>query len=1081
MRSFLALLLLGYSYALVAQELPDLKYFEALAPRNIGPAGMSGRVTAIDVDLSNSDIIYAGTASGGLWKSTNGGINWRPIFDDQPVGSIGAVAVDQSNPDIIWAGTGEGNPRNSANSGAGIFKSLDGGDTWTRMGLEATKSIHRIIVHRDNPDVVYVGAQGSMWGNNPERGVYRTQDGGKTWERILYLDDETGVADLVVDPTNPNKLIAAMWTFGRQPWTFNSGGQGSGLFVTYDGGDTWERRTSEDGLPEGDLGRIGLAIAPSEPHIVYALVEAEENGLYKSTDGGKTWRLVSKRNIGNRPFYYADIFVDPQNENRIYNLFSLVTRSEDGGKTFEVLLPYSGVHPDHHALWIHPDDPDYLIEGNDGGLNISRDGGDNWRFIPNLPLAQFYHIDHDMDIPYNVGGGMQDNGSWVGPSQAWKAGGITDADWQEVFFGDGFDVSFMPENNRYVYAMSQGGNLGLVDRKTGAGKFLKPVHPEGKELRFNWNAAFAQSPFDNCTIYYGSQYVHKSTDCGQHWTIISPDLTTDDPEKQKQDESGGLTIDATNAENFTTIVAIAPDPFDPNTLWVGTDDGNLQLTRDGGETWTNLAGKLSGARPGSWIPFIEVSETNRGEAFVIVNDYRRNDWRPMAYHTQDYGATWQRIVDEDKVSGHTMSIVQDPLQPNHLWLGTDHGLFFSIDYGESWTKYEKTFPSVTTADLKIHPREHDLVIGTFGRAAWILDDLRPFREMARTDGAVLQDTFAFFSPPDAYLAEYRSYQGIRFAADGTNIGENRRPGAMLTMWVLPDPEEPAVKKTYTAAESAAATSGRPRAESVADDTTAEPEMAKKKKKPGKVKIHILDSAGDTIRRFSRELDPGMNRLYWNLRRDGVRRPSRREADPDDDLPSGAEVQPGVYTVVATYGGHTQSQLLTVRPDPRLDREPGSYAQQEALNQRLERYTEVAATAFDRLREARQSIDLVNKAFANADPAVKDTLRAQGKTLLDSIAALELLYMMPEDIKGIQRNPDNLTGVLGMTSRYLRDVGQSPSQMAELMLDRAEAQTRAVVGRVNDFLKGEFADYRAAVEAAQATLFGTVEPVEIDER
>ena len=1071
-----ALLALGSGFLLTAQEIPDLKFFDALAPRNIGPAGMSGRVTSIDVDLSDSDIIYAGTASGGLWKSSNGGINWRPVFDDQPVGSIGAVTVDQSNPSVVWAGSGEGNPRNSANAGGGIFKSLDGGETWKRTGLEATKAIHRIIVHRDNPDVVYAGAMGSMWGDNPERGVYRTQDGGQTWERILYLDDQTGIADLVVDPTNPNKLIAAMWTFGRKPWTFNSGGPGSGIFVSYDGGDTWERRTAADGLPAGDLGRIGLAIAPSRPHIVYALVEAKENGLYKSTDGGKTWELVNKDNIGDRPFYYADIFVDPKNENRIYNLYSRVSRSEDGGKTFQIILPYSGVHPDHHAFWVHPDDPDYLIEGNDGGLNISRDGGENWRFVPNLPLAQFYHIDHDMDIPYNVGGGMQDNGSWVGPSQAWKAGGITDADWQEVFFGDGFDVSFMPENNRYVYAMSQGGNLGLVDRQTGQGRYLKPVHPEGDPLRFNWNAAFAQSPFENCTIYYGSQYVHKSTDCGYNWTIISPDLTTNDPEKQKQDVSGGLTIDATNAENFTTIIAIAPDPFDPNTLWVGTDDGNLQLTRDGGTTWTNHAGKLSGARPGSWIPFIEVSEKNPGEAFVIVNDYRRNDWRPMAYHTQDYGATWQRIVDEKQVSGHTMSIVQDPRQPNHLWLGTDHGLYFSIDYGANWTKYEKTFPSVSTADLKIHPREQDLVIGTFGRAAWILDDLRPFREMARTEGAVLRDSFAFFDLPDAYLAEYRSYQGIRFAADGTHIGENRPRGAMMTLWVLPEPEPAAVKKTFTAEESAQAT-GRPQPSSAA----AEEEKAKpaKAKKPEKARIRIIDSAGDTIRHFSTELEPGMNRIYWNLREDGARFPSRREAREDSDPPSGGEVRPGVYTVAATYGGTTRTKLLTVHADPRLDIEPSSYDTREALAKELEQYATMATQAFDRLRAARTSIDLVNKAFANAEPAVKDPLQKQGKVLLDSIAALELLFMMPQDIKGIQRNPDNLTGKLGTTSRYLRDLSRTPSQMARVMLDQTGAQTREVVSLVNAFLTEDLATYRRNVEAARVSLFGEVDPVDMN--
>ena len=481
--------------SLLAQKI-DVEQLKGMKIRNIGPAGMSGRVTSIDVNLSNSQIIYVGTASGGVWKSESGGIKWEPIFDKEPVQSIGAVAINQKNPSEIWVGTGEGNPRNSHNSGEGIFKSIDGGKTWILMGLEKTRLIHRIVVHRDNPDIVYVGALGSAWGPNKERGVYKTTDGGKTWKKVLYINDQTGVADLVVDPANPNKLIAAMWEFGRKPWFFNSGGKGSGLHISYDGGENWKKITEKEGLPKGDLGRIGIAIAPSKPNIVYALVEAKKNALYKSTDGGHHWKMVADKNVGNRPFYYAEIYVDPKNENRIWNLWSYVSKSEDGGKTFETILDYGKrVHPDHHAFWIHPDDPDYLINGNDGGLNISRDGGANWEFIDNLPLAQFYHINYDMDFPYNVAGGMQDNGSWIGPSKVLKRGGIRNEDWQEVLFGDGFDVVMRRDNNRYGWGMSQGGNIAYFDRETGRTQNVKPLHPEGIELRFSWNAAFSSKPF----------------------------------------------------------------------------------------------------------------------------------------------------------------------------------------------------------------------------------------------------------------------------------------------------------------------------------------------------------------------------------------------------------------------------------------------------------------------------------------------------------------------------------------------------------------------------------------------------------
>ncbi|MEM6697432.1 MAG: hypothetical protein AAF599_03480, partial [Bacteroidota bacterium] len=961
----LALLSLVLAFTSNAQKL-DTKQLEGLQIRNIGPAGMSGRITSIDVDLSEPDRIFAGAASGGVWLSENGGINWKPIFDEEAVQSIGAVAINQKNPSEIWVGTGEGNPRNSQNSGGGIYKSLDGGKTWKMMGLEKTKTIHRIIIHRDNPDVVYVGAQGAAWGPHPERGVYRTQDGGKTWEHILKINDETGIADLVVDPSNPNKLIAAMWEFGRKPWTFNSGGEGSGLYVTHDGGDNWERRTEKDGLPKGILGRIGLAFAPSQPNIVYALVEAKENALFKSTDGGEKWKKIAtdKTEIGNRPFYYADIYVDPQNENRVYSLYSLVSKSEDGGKNFQVIMPYWGtttVHPDYHALWIHPEDPDYMIIGNDGGLNISRDRAKTWRFADNIPLAQFYHISYDMDIPYNVAGGMQDNGSWVGPSQVWKSGGIRNNDWQEVYFGDGFDVLFKPNNNRYIYAMSQGGNVGMVDRETGSNKFIKPVNTkDDTPLRFHWNAAIAQNPFEECGLYFGSQFVHKSMDCGESWEIISPDLTTNDTTKQKQYESGGLTIDDTRAENHTTILAIAPSPIDEGVIWVSTDDGNVQITKDGGANWMNVGGNLPGVKAGSWIPYIELSKKNAGEAFIIVNDYRRNDWRPMAFHTTDSGATFRRIVDEKQVKGHALSIVQDPMEENLLWLGTDYGLYVSIDKGKNWSQWMNGFPSVSTRDLKIHPREHDLIVGTFGRAAWILDDIRPIREIARTGGKVLEQDFKVFKAPTAYQANYRSYDGIRFAANGEYIGDNRRWGAMLTLWVKPDSEKSEEKEMLEARSQKSDKKGSKDGKGAMEDSN-EKKKDKKKKRPEKVKISVINSTGDTIRSYSTKVDTGMNRIYWNMRHDGVRYPSRREAKPDDNMPSGYLVKPGTYKLVFTFGEAKDSTIVNVKFDPRMDASTYDFSAIATTYEEYYDVVEAAAKGFSQLQQVKKTIGLVDKA------------------------------------------------------------------------------------------------------------------------
>ncbi len=580
--------------ALIAQQLDSaqLAKLKGIDVRSIGPAGMSGRITAIDVVTDQPDIMYVGSASGGLWKSESGGIDWKPIFDEQKSMSIGAIAIQQNNPDVIWAGTGEGNPRNSLNGGYGLYKSLDAGKTWQLVGLEKTRNIHRIKIDPQNPKTVYVAAIGSPWGEHPERGVFKTTDGGKSWKKILYVNDKTGAAEMVMDPSNPNKLLVSMWEHRRYPYTFKSGGKGSGLYMTVDGGENWTKLNAdeESGLPKGELGRIGLAIAPSNPKRVYALVESKKNALYRSDDGGYKWIKINSDGdeIGNRPFYYSEIYVDPVNDNRLYSVFTYINVSEDGGKSFSQLMPaYNtsvGVHPDHHAWWIHPEDPTFILDGNDGGLNISHDRGATWRFVENLPVAQYYHINVDSEFPYNVYGGMQDNGSWIGPAYVWKAQGIRNSYWQELAFGDGFDVMPDKDNSRYGFAQSQQGFVVRYDRETGHQRIVRPTHPEpDMRLRFNWNAAIAQDPFDNSTLYFGSQFVHKSTDKGGSWEIISPDLTTNNPEKQKQEESGGLTIDATGAENNTTIVSIAPSPLEKEVIWVGSDDGLIHITKDGGE------------------------------------------------------------------------------------------------------------------------------------------------------------------------------------------------------------------------------------------------------------------------------------------------------------------------------------------------------------------------------------------------------------------------------------------------------------------------------------------------------------------
>ena len=1003
MKKLLSLLFLLATTLAFSQDF-SMDLVKNMKPRNIGPGGMSGRVTTIDVVQSDTNIMYAGTASGGLWKSTSAGIKWEPIFDNELTASIGSVAIQQSNPSVVWVGTGEGNPRNSLNGGFGIYKSLDAGKTWKAMGLEKTRHIHRVIIDPTNPDIVYAAAIGSPWGEHSERGVYKTTDGGKSWKQILFNNNKTGAADLVMDPSNPNKLMAAMWEHKRDPWFFNSGGGGSGLYITHDGGDNWKKVTDKEGFPKGNLGRIGVAISRSNPNTVYALVEAKKNALYKSTDGGFKWKMINnKPGIGNRPFYYSEIYVDPQNENRIYSVFTYINVSDDGGKSFRQLMPAygvdNGVHPDHHAWWIHPKDGNFMIDGNDGGLNITHDKGKTWRFAGNIPVAQFYHINVDNDFPYNVYGGMQDNGSWGGPAYVWKAQGIRNSYWQELAFGDGFDVIPDLDNSRYGYAMSQQGSVLRYDQKTGYSYSIQPTHPDPKvKLRFNWNSAIGQDPFDKSTIYFGSQFVHKSTDKGITWNVISPDLSTNDPNKQKQSESGGLSMDATGAENHTTILVIEPSPVEKDMLWAGTDDGNVQVTRNGGQTWTNVSKNIKGLPKGSWVAQIKASNKNKGEALLIANDYRRFNYTPYAYRTKNYGRTWTRIVDGNDVQSYTLSIIEDLENPNLMFLGTDDGLYISLNAGEKWTKWTNGFPTVPVKDLVIHPREHDLVIGTFGRAAWVLDDIKPLRALAKSSKS-FGSKLELFAPPTAYHAMNLQPTGSRFGADALYQGENRRRGAPISYYI----NAPKVAKAKKDAKKKAAD--------------------KKAIKWDSIKLDIYD--GTRLIRTIKQKAPktnGVHKIYWFLDEKGVSRPSRSiRRRPNSREAGGIPVKPGTYQLKMSFGNVVSEQNINVEFDPRMTYSKTDLSTRYDLGKQLEGYSKNIANVTKQLVESKTAATEISSKLSKSDKKkYADQIKASKEIIKKLDNLLNMYFGKIDKRQGITRNKEvTVTQRLGFANRYVR--------------------------------------------------------------
>lgn len=854
-----------------AAEERTLEYasiLDRLEMRAVGPAIMGGRTVDFAVSPGNVSTIYAAVGPSGVWKSINAGVTWEPVFHRETTVAAGAVAVSPSHSDIVWVGTGEGTSRNSVGIGDGVYKSEDGGKTWRNMGLADTRHISQILINAVNPDTVYVAALGHLWGANPDRGVFRTRDGGKTWDKVLFIDEDTGIADLAIDPSNDRILYAAAWDYRRKPYSFRSGGPGSAVYKTSDGGDTW--RKIHKGLPGGPFGRIGLDVCRSRPEVVYALVEGRDSGVFRSEDKGETWkRMGDKRTydrINFRPFYYSKITVDPNNDLKVYVYSGSSYVSRDGGKTFTMI---SGeTHPDHHMMWVDPNDSRHLLDGNDGGIDISWDAGATWRSVRSAAWAEVYQVGFDMREPYRAYVGLQDNGSWGAPVNSLDPAGILDFHWYVIGGGDGFYIQVDPRDWSTVYRNAHMGGITRFDVRTGDSQTIKPVAPlDSPPYRFNWNSPIQISPHDPGVIYFGGNYLFKSTDRGRSWEIISPDLSTDDPEKQR--DSGGITADNTGAEIHCTVYTISESPLRAGVIWVGTDDGLVQLTTDGGENWIDLTPNIKSLPSDSWVTRVEASRIDAGTAYATFDRHRMDDYRPWLFKTRDFGKTWTPLHGDLPETGYLHVVREDPFNPDLLFAGSEFGLFFSFDGGREWVPYRNGFPTVAVRDIQIHPREHDLLVGTHGRGLWVLDDIRPI-EACAAEGLDAPAVLFDIRPATLYSRKSQSmYSGPHAFA-----GPNPPFGALISYHL-----------------------GRP------------PESGED------FSLTVEDGDGRTVSRLAASRKSGMHRVVWNLR-EGTTPPDRGERSRYRRFSGGPYVLPGEYRVVLARGGLKLEKPLSVRADPR---------------------------------------------------------------------------------------------------------------------------------------------------------------------
>lgn len=999
--------------------------------RNIGPAIMGGRVADLAVYEADPRIFYAGMASGGVWKTTNGGTSFEPVFDDQSTASVGDVTISQQNHNLVWVGSGEPNNRQSSPYGNGVYRSQDGGRTWRHMGLDDTRHIGRIRIDPRDNDVVYVAALGHLWGANQERGVFRTRDAGATWEKVLFVDEDTGVVDLVMDPQDPDTLFAAAYQRRRTAGGFNGGGPGSGIYRTFDGGDTWERLS--EGLPRGQMGRIGLDVYRRDGNLVYATIEAGDGrgGVYRSTDRGDTWEHLSTQN--NRPMYYSQIRVDPSDPQRIYSGGSDFNASEDGGRTFRDDAA-AEVHLDHHAIWIDPSDSDHMMIAGDGGISITFDRTRTWRQLRNIVIAQFYEIGVDMRDPYYVCGGLQDNGSWCGPSRTLTDLGIRNRDWYNVGSGDGFYVRIDPTDSSILFSESQGGNINRRNIVTGESQRIRPLpraqgqgpgSEEDVDFEWNWNTPFLISEHDNSVIYVGSSHLMRSPDRGLSWEAISPDLTTGIDRDELQIMGSLVTREGTLSANdgisgYGNLTTIAESPVDPSVLYIGTDDGNIQGTRDGAN-WTLLSGDMPGlTAPNTVVTRVVASRHDAARVYATFDGHERDDYRPYVYRSDDYGATWTPIVDGLPDGATVNIVVEHPRNENLLFAGNEVGVFVSIDAGATWAQLKNNLPTVPVDDIVIHPRDNDLVLGTHGRGIWIMHDITPLEEMS---DAVLNSAAHLFAAPQATQWSVHNWQEW---SPGVWRAPNPPEGAMIRYYLGEDAPLPG-----TAGEAGGGGGGRGGFGGRGGNQTPPPPPPAPPEPT--VTLTVLDDAGEFVRAFEGPGRAGVQTAYWDM----------RIADAYEGGGGGGFggrggggrrgplVLPGTYTVRLEAGGRTVETTVDVRMDPRI----------QIPQQELETRQQALMDAYHLARplfEAGQALGAVDEQLEEIRGLVGDNAPEALQTELDDVRVA---------VRGVQQRLQEAGQGAGAGNAIGSYVGP-PTEDQLWQIDRAWRDLPGVVESIN---------------------------------
>ncbi len=1033
---FALLIVACSSFITLAQDKSENKFDDAflknLQFRSIGPAIMGGRIDDVAVVEKNPSTYYVGAATGGVWKTTNNGTTFEPIFDGQGSTSIGDIALAPSDPSIVWVGTGEPNNRQSSSWGDGVYRSLDAGKTWQNMGLRDTRHIARVLIDSHDPNIVYVAALGHLWGPNKERGVFKTTDAGKTWNNVLFVNEDTGITDLAMDPESPMTLYAAAYQRRRAPWGFNGGGAGSGLYKTVDGGATWTKLTK--GLPEGVTGRIGIDIYRRNPNVLYALVENAKGGTFRSDDRGENWRKMS--DLTSRPMYYSKVRIDPNNDQRIWQLAANMFNSDDGGKTW-VSTMVQRIHGDYHTVWINPANSDHVLAGSDGGLHASYDRGRTWDFINTIPLGQFYEVSLDNQKPFWVYGGLQDNGSWSGPSGTLNQEGITNDDWFRIGGGDGFYSVVDPSDPSIVYVESQNGTVARLELKTGERKSIKPEARLGeKRYRFDWNSPIVISPHNNRTIYFAGNRVFRSPDRGTTWTW-SEDLSKNQdreklpimgvlPDKNMLSRHDGV-------ETFGQVVTLAESPIKEGLLYAGTDDGNLQISRDSGRTWKNITDKLPGVPKNTYVSRVVPSRYAEGAAYVTLDGHRADDYATYVFMTTDFGESWKAIKSNLPVGVTARVIREHPRNQNLLFLGTEFGAYVSFDRGGRWSRLKGNLPLVRVDDIQIHPRDNALVLATHGRSIWVLDDLSPIERAS--ESTLSSDIHLFDVAPATHFRLYgrKASTGHKWFA-----APNPPYGAVINYFVKDKPKD-------------------------------------------EVKITITDKSGAVVRDLKGPKEAGLNRIVWDLRENPPAPPPEGGGGGFFGAPRGPRGRPGEYVIKVAAADKTGTSNVTVLEDPRIqivEADRGKLTEAIARVYALQKSTEAARRTMQSLKTQITTLQTSLKDNPDVSKDVNDSIQK----LSDNLTAIQKkLINTPDNTGGagpaLPDEPRPLSGQITGVAFGLDSYTAAPTADELVRIEDLSKQLKDIITELNRFVAEDVANLNKQLRDSGLQFLNAGKPVE----